>query len=165
MENVTISRSLEENWQDFKNIRLDALKNEPSAFGSSFEEENEFTEELWKQRSLSALIAYSNNNPIGLLVYIINNRIKTKHVATIYSVYVNKNYRGQGVGKKLINSALESIKKNSDVIKVDLAVNPEQVSAVKLYEYFGFKEVGRLSKEVFVDNKFYDQLLMELILY
>jgi ribosomal protein S18 acetylase RimI-like enzyme len=163
MLNISISGASEEKWQDYKKIRLDALKNEPSVFGSSFEEENEFTEELWKQRSLSALIAYSNSKPIGLLVYIISNRIKTKHVATIYSVYVNKGYRGQGVGKRLLKEALDNIKRNLGVIKVDLAVNPEQISAVKLYENIGFKAVGCLSKEVYVDNKFYDQLLMELI--
>lgn len=163
MANITISQISEDKWQDYKAIRLEALKNEPAAFGSSYEEENKFTEELWKQRSSSALVAYSAGMPIGLLVYIIGNRVKTRHVATIYSVYVNKDFRGKGIGKKLVQKALGNIKKNPEVIKVDLGVVPDQVSAVKLYEKFGFKAIGQLSKEMYFNNRYYDHLLMELL--
>lgn len=164
MDKITIVKIPENKWQDYKDIRLEALKMDSIAFGSSFEEERNFNEDTWKQRSKPALLAYYDDKPVGLLVYIINTRIKTKHVANIYSVYVNKAFRGHGIGKKLVIEALESIKKNDEVIKVNLAVNPEQISAVKLYESFGFKQIGRLSKEIFENNIFYDQLLMELFL-
>ncbi|MHA1983529.1 MAG: N-acetyltransferase family protein, partial [Candidatus Hodarchaeales archaeon] len=71
-------------------------------------------------------------------------------------------FRGQGIGKKLVKEALDSIKMNHEVIKVNLAVNPHQDNAIKLYESFGFKPIGKLSQELFVNSKFYDQILMEL---
>jgi RimJ/RimL family protein N-acetyltransferase len=40
-------------------------------------------------------------------------------------------------------------------------VNPKQKAAVKLYEKCGFKTVGVLKKELYVNGKFYDELIME----
>ena len=159
---IILKKITMDDWQDYKTIRLEGLRNESTAFASSYEEEKEFSEEIMKERSKSAILAYSDSKPIGLLVYLINSRMKTRHVANIYSVYVNKNYRGLGVGKKLIKKALALIKQDKKVIKVNLGVNPEQISALKLYESFGFKIVGLYQKEVLIGNKFYDTAFMEL---
>lgn len=40
-------------------------------------------------------------------------------------------------------------------------VNPEQKTAVKLYEKFGFQTVGKLKNELKVEDKFYDEAIME----
>ena len=51
--------------------------------------------------------------------------------------------------------------KDKNVIKINLNVNPKQKAAVKLYRKFGFKVVGLLKKDLFVNSKFYDELIME----
>jgi len=99
-----------------------------------------------------------------MIVYIIGNKIKTKHIATIFGVYVKKEYRNQSIGKKLIESVLNIIQENKNVSKIKLTVSPEQIAAVKLYEKYGFAVVGRLKKELKVDGKFYDELIMEKLL-
>ena len=98
------------------------------------------------------------------IVFIIDNRIKTKHIANIFGFYVKMKYRGQEVGTKLMESALEIIQKNMKVSKIKLTVNPEQKVAVKLYEKYGFELVGRLKNELKVDDKLYDELIMERLL-
>ena len=99
-----------------------------------------------------------------MIVYIINNRIKTKHIANIFGVYIKKEYRGQGVGKKLIESALQMIQDDENVSKIKLTVNAEQKAAIKLYTTYGFELVGRLRQELKVANKFYDEFIMERLL-
>jgi RimJ/RimL family protein N-acetyltransferase len=59
---------------------------------------------------------------------------------------------------------LEEIQKSKDVVKIKLTVNPEQKAAVKLYQKSGFKIIGRLEKELLIDGRFYDELIMEKLL-
>ena len=51
--------------------------------------------------------------------------------------------------------------KNKNIIKISLNVNPKQKSAVRLYKKFGFKVVGVMKKDLFVNGKFYDELILE----
>jgi len=110
------------------------------------------------------LFAVSNDKPIDMIVLVFDDKIKTKHVAYLFGVYVKEECRGHGVGKKLLEGALKTIEENGNISKIKLAVNPEQIAAVKLYEKYGFEVVGRLKKEHKVDDKFYDELVMEKLL-
>lgn len=150
--------------KDYKALRLEALKRDPTAFGSSYEEERKLSEADWKKRTKNALFALSNNKPVGMIVYVFSNKIKTKHIANIFGVYTQEKYRNQGIGKKLIESALLEIRRNRSIMKIDLTVNPKQKSAVKLYKKYGFKVVGVLKKDLFVNGQFYDELVMEKFL-
>ena len=158
---IEVKKLPPDRWKDYRDLRLEALKSDPLAFGSSYEEEKDLAEDEWKKRINNALFALSNDKPVGMIVYIINNKIKTKHIANIFGIYVKKEYRGKGIGKKLIESVIKNIQKNVNVSKIELAVNPEQKAAVKLYEKYGFELVGRLKKELKIDDKFYDELIME----
>ena len=107
------------------------------------------------------MFALSDDKTIGMIVFIFNNKRKIKHISNIFGFYVKERYRNQGVGKKLIESALSHIKKNKNIIKIDLIVNPKQKAALSLYKKFGFKVVGILRKDLLVNGKFYDELVME----
>ena len=125
------------------------------------EENKDLAEDEWKRRINNALFALSNDKPVGMIVYIISSKIKTKHVANIFGTYVEKEYRGKGIGNKLMDSVMENIQENVNVSKIELTVNSEQKAAVKLYEKYGFELVGRLEKGLKIDDKFYDELIME----
>ena len=99
-----------------------------------------------------------------MIVYVFNTRPKTKHIAEIFGVYVSANYRGEGVGTRLLEHTLRLIKKNKGVIKVKLAVNPEQRAAVKLYKKAGFVVTGRAQEELKVGRRFFDMLFMDKLL-
>ena len=160
---ITLGKLPEEEWKKYKEIRLEALKNDSIAFGSSYEEEINRPESHWRNRTVGAVFAFSGEKIIGLMSYKDEDRPKTKHKSGIYSVYVKPDYRGKGVGKKLLEETLRLIKLNEEIIKVNLTVNPSQISAVKLYESFGFKAVGTLHKELLVNGTYYDEVLMELL--
>ena len=161
---VEINKLDEIRWRDFRDLRLDALISDPTAFGSSYEEEAIMTEDEWKRRIKNVLFAMINDKLVGMIVFIFNNKIKTKHVANLYGVYVKKEYRRQGIGMNLLESALKVIELNGNISKIRLSVNPEQRAAVKLYEKYGFETVGKLLREYNIDNKFYDELIMEKLL-
>jgi ribosomal protein S18 acetylase RimI-like enzyme len=152
-------------WSELRDLRLEALRTEPTAFGSSVEEEEIFTEEIWRERTRHALVALSDDKPIGTVTYILNNRPKTGHIAHIYGFYVTPSFRGQGIGRTLLETTLRNIQdERKDVIKVQLMANKKQEAAVALYKKLGFLIVGELRKELKVGNEFYDEFIMEKML-
>ena len=160
-DRVTISKLDEDHWQDYQDLRLEALKNEPLAFSSSFEEEQLIPESAWRQNINNVLFAKLDNMPVGMIGFFCNNRCKTKHVCEIYGVYVRREYRGRGIGKLMLDAALAEIKNLKGIIKIKIGVNPTQKAAEHLYRKYGFKAVGRLTKEMCVNGAFYDELWME----
>jgi len=158
---VEIKKLDEDHWQDYRNLRLEALQGASVAFGSSYEEEMTLSEADWKKRIPNALFAFADGKPVGLIVFVFNRRAKTRHIVDIFSFYVKTAYRRKGIGQMLLETALAETKAQKHVIKIRLSVNPEQKDAVRLYSKFGFKTVGCLEKELLVDGRFYDELVME----
>jgi len=73
----------------------------------------------------------------GSLTLIIS-QMPTGKKAWIEDVVVDKNNRGKGIGKKLIESAIEFAREKG-ISKIDLTSRPERVTANELYQKSGFK--------------------------
>lgn len=152
-------------WKKFKELRLDALKNDSAAFGSSFEEKVNQSDEEWKnvlQKPASHIfIAEEGGNLCGMAAAYQEEGGKVCHVAYIWGVYVKKEYRGQGISKKIMQALLEELQKNGEIAKANLNVNTAQLPAVELYKSLGFQMVGTLHKEMKIDGEFVDEYAME----
>jgi ribosomal protein S18 acetylase RimI-like enzyme len=161
---IEIKKLTSDRWNDLKKLRLEALKNEPTAFGSSFEEEVDAPKEEWQRKIGNTIFALHNGQPVGMMVYVFSNRLKMKHIADIHAVYVNPDFRNRGIGNMMFSKTLSLIKENAQIRKIKLTVNPEQNQAVSLYKKHGFEMTGISKKELFFDRKFYDEMLMEMML-
>jgi ribosomal protein S18 acetylase RimI-like enzyme len=153
-----------ERWREARELRLQALQTDPIAFGSAYEEEENFPEEEWQRRMKNAIFALSDDRPVGTITYVFSNRVKSKHIARIFAFYVEPNYRNRGIGKKLLERALELIRENKEIVKIQLFVNREQEAAVKLYKKMGFVIVGQMNKEIKIGDSYYDEFIMEKML-
>ena len=158
---VQIRKLPADRWRDFRDLRLKALKTDPAAYGSSYEEEVKVKEEEWRRRIRSTVFALSGDEPIGMIVAYFDQRPKTRHIVEIYGFYVSPEHRGEGVGTKLLERALALAGRNRRIVKVSLAVNPEQRAAVKIYRKAGFVVTGRAERELKVGGKFYSMIFME----
>lgn len=76
--------------------------------------------------------------------------------ADIMNIAVKEDYRRQGIATLLLNNILD-ICNEKNIKTINLEVNEENFSAIRLYQKFGFKENGRRKK--YYDNKF-DAILM-----
>ena len=77
--------------------------------------------------------------------------------AEVMHVAVEPELRGQGVGTLIFGALIEAVKKRG-AKSVTLEVRPSNTAAVKLYENFGLKSVGR-RKGYYLDNG-EDELIM-----
>lgn len=151
----------ETEWKACRDLRLEALKEEPLAFGSSFEEEILFTQVEWQSRIHNAFFAFGTERLAGMIVYVCQSNMKAQHIANIYGLYVKKSFRGQGISSQLLEHTL-AVLKSTFIKKVRLTVNPVQSAAHRLYNKYNFKEVGVLKNELFFEGKYYDEVIMEL---
>lgn len=127
-----------------------------------FEDEKNYLKSLLKQieerKSLSLLVFYGNK-----LVSIagINMRDKTEKHIGVFGISVAKVFRGDGIGKILMEKLFEEAKKEIPQLKiVTLEVYQKNSIARRIYEKFGFKEYGLLPNGIMRDNTFEDDILM-----
>ena len=156
-----IAKLPQDRWEAYRDLRLEALRTDPPAFGSSFEEETKFSEDVWRKRVRNVLFALSDGKPVGMLSYVFSNRMKTSHIVSIYGVYVTPSFRGRGLGRMLVERALADARKKRRIMKAQLSVNAALRPAVRLYKKAGFQEVGRARNVLNVGGRYYDMLLME----
>ncbi len=90
-------------WQEYKTLRLEALKSEPQAFSSVYEDEANFNDKRWKQR-LSGFSDRTNNmmvfavdgkKLVGMTGVLWGGNEKTKHIATIFWCLRKKRISGE----------------------------------------------------------------------
>ena len=135
-------------WELMRDVRLAALAEAPSAFGSSYAREVAFTEEQWRgrisERSVTffaheepADAASAGRAPAGLAgVYVEDG------AANLVSMWVSPAARGLGAGKALVEAAAAWAKAN-DFGTLFLWVTESNTSARRLYERCGFTPTGR----------------------
>lgn len=157
-----------DDWQRYKEIRLEALEYDPQAFGSSSERESRFDEQKWRER----LQPYSEKcrqwavfaeDSEGRLVGSVGAYVPEDGIAEIVGLYVTGEARGYGIGKVLLGEIIEKVKAAGIVERIRLSVNEEQESAVKLYEKAGFVEIEK-KDEVLGDGVTHTGLIMEMVL-
>jgi len=78
------------------------------------------------------------------------------------SIYVRRDWRGKGVGRKLMLSIIE-IAKESGFRKLVLATLANNPRAHSLYRGIGFRDVGVFLNQGILDGKFMDVLIMEML--
>ncbi len=152
-----------------KEIKLEAFDKEPYAFNASKEDAIFWPDSYWfnmseqyrLQQSKFARFAEINNQIVGIVTAEIMLLPKNRHTAEIYDVYVKKEYRGQGISKKLIGNIIEAVLQNSEVTKLRLAVIETQKSAIKIYKELGFEQVGTFKKDIKVNDEYFDKIWME----
>ncbi|MCA2918585.1 MAG: GNAT family N-acetyltransferase [Microcystis sp. M015S1] len=151
----------------FQAFRLEALKNAPTAFGSSYEEEVEFPASVIEGRlavkpDRGPFGAFHGDELIGLVALGRENLKKLSHKALVWGMYVKPEHRGGGVARSLLLELLSFARSVPGISQVNLCVNAENSGAVRLYESVGFKVFGTEPHAMQIEGIFYGELHMSL---
>lgn len=154
--------------QAYRTIRLNALKNSPKSFGSSYEEElafevNKFTNRITKPNS-QTFGAFEESQLTGICNLSFQPRKKMHHRAEIFSMYVEPDFRGKGIGKALIEKAIKEASEKKTVRQIYLTVVSSNEAAKSLYQSLGFQTYGVDRQAMRYKGEFYDHELMVLFL-
>ncbi|MBF91273.1 MAG: hypothetical protein CMP34_00530 [Rickettsiales bacterium] len=101
-------------------------------------------------------VSMKNENLTGFCIFSI-----TEDFLELYSIFVDPNYRNQGIAKNFLKSAKEYCKKNF-LKKILLEVNEKNKFAISLYKKQNFFFFGKRKNYYLENGKFYDAWLMRL---
>ena len=152
----------------FRDIRLRALQEEPTAFTSSTEEFSHQTLDKIAARFRSdpaesfLLGAFQDRKLVGLVGFYRETALKQRHKGSIISLYVAPEARGQGLGRALMRDAIRRVRDIQGVENLLLGVMVTQTAARKLYESLGFAVYEREARALCIDGQYYDEEFMVL---
>jgi RimJ/RimL family protein N-acetyltransferase len=151
--------------ESFRELRLEALRNHPTAFGQDYVEAAKRNQEYWiktltiNEESEALFFAEYNSQLIGMTGIFRGLSIKGRHSATVWGVYVKPEWRGRHIAEALLRSCL-AWAKDHHVAIVKLGVVTTNKPAIRVYERCGFSTYGIEPKAIYYDNIFYDECLM-----
>lgn len=106
MSEITVRALREDDWQDYRSVRLEALRESPDAFVATLEEEEAFDESRWRERMRRSerLVAESDGKAVGVVSI---GRAQqegedAEHVGEIFGLWVAPQARGSGVATRLV---------------------------------------------------------------
>ncbi|AHF07394.1 GNAT family N-acetyltransferase [Desulfitobacterium metallireducens] len=128
-------------------------------FGITADKEAEFIEAVSKSENQLMICAYIEEKLVGQLVFAGGHRPRIMHTGE-FSITVLKEYWGLEIGTEFIKYLINWAKETRIIRKINLKVRSDNNRAVKLYKSLNFVFEGTISREFFINGKFYDSIHM-----
>ncbi len=156
----------------FWNIRLRALRDNPESFGSSYEDilergiaSTSSTHSLRKTGVSSddaTFGAFDGKTLVGIAAFAREKDTKKRHKGQIWGMYVPQELRGQGIGKALLQAAINHARTLPQLEQINLSVVLVNKEARLLFVSQGFETYGLERHALKLHEQYFDQELMAL---
>src|SRR5215510_2238058 len=152
----------------YQPLRLRALQEHPEAFASAFAEEQPLALETVATRLQQSsaerytLGAFEGEELSGLLHFRRWEGWKIRHRASLGGMYVPPEYRGRGIGKRLLLEALARARTLKGLEDLILAVTVGNERARALYLAVGFRVMMREPRYLKIGEEYFDIEWMHL---
>ncbi|MFJ2577977.1 GNAT family N-acetyltransferase [Kitasatospora aureofaciens] len=152
----------------YRAFRLTALRDSPSAFTSSHEEERDKPIAATVRRLAEAehgpgalLGAFDEDGElVGTAGLRVPGRRQERHKATLFGMAVAPAAGGRGIGRALVARTLEVACEDGELRQVLLTVSEGNEAAIRLYTSCGFEVWGREPQAVVVNGQAVTKLHM-----
>lgn len=109
------------------------------------------------------LVAEIDGKIVGSLNFSGGSRPRTAHTGE-FGISVLKTYWGQHIGKVLLKTLIAWAHQFHMIRKINLRVREDNDRAIRLYTSTGFIQEGIIRRDVCINGKFYDSIVMGLAL-
>jgi RimJ/RimL family protein N-acetyltransferase len=145
-----VRRIAADEWEPFRRLRLEALKDSPLAFVEQYDESLAEPDEFWRDRvHLSAtdpdrttVVAIHDGRFIGKASCFLDPRVTDTRAGHLVGVYVTPAARGTGVADAVVVAALRWAYEEAGVEVVRLFVTEINPRAEAFYRRLGFERTG-----------------------
>ncbi len=143
-------------------LRREALHADPLSFGATPEEDRglslEFVQTALGDVDQQAVFGcFDGEDLVGMVGVVRTARIKQRHKAVIWGMYVTERARGRGAGRALLDGVIGYAGRWSDVEALHLSVTMVAEAATRLYERAGFVRWGYEPRALQHDGVFTDE--------
>ncbi|WP_158541640.1 GNAT family N-acetyltransferase [Pelagibacterium lacus] len=148
----------------YREIRLTALDGDPAAFSSDAATERARDLDWYRQsaRETAIFVAFRGEMPIGMAGLFVSDQPKTRHIGTVFGVYVRPEARQAGVAALLMEAVIAHAA--GSVAQLHLGVAADNIPALALYHRLGFQTYGTEPRALRIEDRYIDEHLMVLFL-
>jgi len=146
----------------FCELRLEGLRLNPEAFGSTHDFEKEQPLERYTGWLTNSTVfgAYQNSQLIGTASFTQLSGQKDSHKGLLRAMYVRPTHRRSGAGRQLVQAVIETARPK--VEQLQLAVVSTNQPALRLYHSLGFQQYGLEKNALKHQGTYSDEILMSL---
>ena len=140
---MEVRRVRPDEWQALRDLRLRALAADPDAFGNTYADASQRTDDDWRayadRPDGAAFVATTPDGFVGMA----SGGPAPGHpdAAGLYGMWVAPEARGQGVGSALVD-AVEAWAREAGYENIGLGVTTTNLSAIRLYTAKGYADTG-----------------------
>jgi ribosomal protein S18 acetylase RimI-like enzyme len=144
----------------YRDIRLEALRNSPEAFGSAFEAENAQPLSWFADRLGTSTVfgAFLEAMLVGMAGFAIQQGPKRAHKGMLWGMYVRPAARQAGVGRRLVEAVCDLARRHVELIQLTVVRDNQRARA--LYASLGFVDYGLEIHALKQGGRYYDEALM-----
>jgi ribosomal protein S18 acetylase RimI-like enzyme len=157
---VSIRRLTPVDAPDLIALRKEALQSDPLAFGASPEDDQplEFVERVLADTANQVVFGFYEAGRLKGMVGVYRDmKVKGRHKAYIWGMYVSAKCRRQGVAGAMLDAAIRQAQEWPGVSQIHLSVSETAAGAKRLYERAGFQEWGREPRSLCWNGTFVDE--------
>ena len=146
----------------FRDIRLEALADAPTAFGSDVPRETGFADQVWVDRITAnpTFGVFDGDELVGIATFLRGSGLKRAHRGEVVGVYVKEKARGTGASRQMLGALIAAARES--VVQLHLSVASHNHAARRLYEGLGFKRYATEPRSLLYEGCYYDEDLMVL---
>ena len=146
----------------FREIRLEGLRLNPEAFGSTFEDEHSAPLEKYSGWLASSQIfgAFDEANIVGIAAFGAFTGRKDSHKGWLRAMYVRPSHRRTGASRLLVQAVIDAARPRVELLQ--LSVVSDNLPALRLYQSFGFVQYGLEKHALKQNNRYFDEIHMSL---
>lgn len=119
-------------------------------------------ERLFGHSDHFTLVAEVSGKVVGHITLFMTTKVRERHCAGL-AIAVNPDMQGKGVGKVLMQEAINQADNWLNLVRLELEVHADNHGATTLYESVGFQLEGTKKLSTFKGGKYVDMLLMSRI--
>ncbi|MFG6147599.1 GNAT family N-acetyltransferase [Halobacillus sp. B23F22_1] len=132
----------------------------PEEFNKTIEQQRDSIQRLLENERETLFVAEIDKEVVGWIAFQSPDRQRLSHTGS-FGMMLHKDFRGLGIGARLIKKLLLWTEEHPCIEKVSLGVFSTNKRAIDLYKGMGFIEEGRKKKEIKLgENKYVDDVLM-----
>jgi ribosomal protein S18 acetylase RimI-like enzyme len=137
-------------WRQYRELRLEALKDSPLAFVEQYEDALARADQFWRDRvdrgaagrASSTFAAVRGGRFIGMASCFIEKEITEYVSAHVVGVYVTPQWRGRGVAEAVMAEVLRWAREEVGADRIRLFVMESNIRAGAFYRRIGFVPTG-----------------------
>lgn len=132
---------------------------EPDEYPARVDMEARFVRSVAERSDALYLIVELDGDLVGMLLFQAERLRRARHVGS-FGMAVLTEYQRQGVGTRLLEGLLDWCREQPRMEKIKLEVFSDNQVAIKLYERHGFVREGVRRREIRVDGRYVDVIMM-----